>query len=43
MSIWKDWLEPYLGNSLADPLLRETLAPKWWDGSTSFDKGGWKQ
>ena len=36
MTIWADWLAPYLGNSLADPAVRETAAPSWWDGGLTF-------
>eukprot|EP01052_Picozoa_sp_SAG31_P022392 SAG31_NODE_1779_length_7293_cov_39.850153_5_plen_298_part_00 len=29
MAIWQDWLQPYLGKSLADPTLRRTNPPEW--------------
>ena len=29
--IWDRWLQPYLGKSLADPELRNTVPPDWWE------------
>eukprot|EP01046_Picozoa_sp_COSAG06_P040937 COSAG06_NODE_5014_length_3790_cov_618.530750_4_plen_127_part_00 len=43
MSIWADWLAPYLGKSLSDSTVKETLPPTWWDGGTAFDRTGWGQ
>eukprot|EP01051_Picozoa_sp_SAG22_P015595 SAG22_NODE_2060_length_3063_cov_1.479757_3_plen_98_part_00 len=28
--IWEQWLQPYLGKSLADPALKTTRPPEWW-------------
>eukprot|EP01047_Picozoa_sp_COSAG01_P024154 COSAG01_NODE_1483_length_10158_cov_38.218290_15_plen_58_part_00 len=30
MSLWDEWLKPYLGKQLSDPALRRTQPPPWW-------------
>ena len=43
MSIWDEWLKPYRGNALDDPLLVDTKFPSFFvqDKDNLVEKGLW--